>query len=161
VALVGLVVLRYGTSIDAILATVNASMGGDTDRIRSWSAAVAIAAANPLLGGGWNALVRTADFVELRIVNAHNVLLDPLASGGIPLFVANAVVILWSAWMTWVRRHTMAVWLIASVVTFLVCGLWDIPQVRSYAAVMGGLVLGMAAGPLIGRDAADGGAGRA
>ncbi len=83
---------------------------------------------------------------------SHNVLLDAFASGGLPLGIANAVVILWSAWMTWVRRHTMAVWLIASVVTFLVCGLWDIPQVRSYAAVMGGLVLGMAAGPLIGRE---------
>ena len=93
------------------------------------------------------------DFDALRIANAHNILLDPLAAGGLPLGIANAVVMLWSAWMTWVRRHTMAVWLIASVVTFLVCGLWDIPQVRSYAAVMGGIVLGMAAGPLIGRAA--------
>jgi O-antigen ligase len=158
VALVALVGIRYGTNIDAILATVSASMGGDTDRIRSWGAAVAIAVSAPLLGGGWNALARVADFAALRIVNAHNILLDPLAAGGVPLFVANAAVILWSAWVTWVRRHTMAVWLIASVVTFLVCGLWDIPQVRSYAAVMGGLVLGMAAGPLIGREARPAGA---
>jgi hypothetical protein len=161
VALVALVAIRYGTNIDAILATIGASMGGDTARIRSWGAVVAIAISSPLLGGGWNALARVSDFVQLRITNAHNVLLDPLASGGVLLFLANAVVILWSAWMTWVRRHTMAVWLIASVVTFLVCGLWDIPQVRSYAAVMGGIVLGMAAGPLIGRDAATGGARRA
>jgi hypothetical protein len=34
----------------------------------------------------------------------------------------------------------------------LVCGFWDIPQVRSYAAVMGGIALGMAAGPLIARS---------
>jgi hypothetical protein len=46
----------------------------------------------------------------------------------------------------------MAPYLIAAVVTFLVCGFWDIPQVRSYAAVMGGMVLGMASGPLIGRS---------
>ena len=152
VALLALVGIRYGTNVDAILATVSASMGGDSDRIRSWGAAVAIAISNPLLGGGWNALARVADFAQVRITNAHNTLLDPLASGGLPLFVANAAVVLYSAWMTWVRRRTMAVWLIAAVVTFLVCGLWDIPQVRSYAAVMGGIVLGMAAGPLIGRE---------
>ena len=45
----------------------------------------------------------------------------------------------------------MAPYLIAAVVVFLVCGFWDIPQVRSYAAVMGGISLGLAAGPLIGR----------
>ena len=59
--------------------------------------------------------------------------------------------ILYSAWRVWLGRHTMAPYLIAAVVTFLVCGFWDIPQVRSYAAVMGGIALGMAAGPLIGR----------
>ena len=53
-------------------------------------------------------------------------------------------------------RYTAQKWrggayLIAAVATFLVCGFWDIPQVRSYAAVMGGIALGMAAGPLIGR----------
>jgi len=37
-------------------------------------------------------------------------------------------------------------------VTLLVCGFRDIPQVRSYAAVMGGIALGMAAGPLIARS---------
>ncbi len=68
-----------------------------------------------------------------------------------PLGIANGTVILYSAWQVWRRRHTMAPYLIAAVVIFLVCGFWDIPQVRSYAAVMGGIVLGMAAGPLIGR----------
>jgi len=33
----------------------------------------------------------------------------------------------------------MAPYLIAAVAVFLVCGFWDIPQVRSYAAVMGGI----------------------
>jgi hypothetical protein len=51
-------------------------------------------------------------------------------------------VILYSAWQVWRRRHTMAPYLIAAVVVFLVCGFWDIPQVRSYAAVMGGIALG-------------------
>ncbi len=151
-AIAGLVAIRYGTNLDAILATIQASMGSDGTRIDSWAAAVTIAIANPLFGGGWHALAHLAEFASRNVVYSHSILLDAFASGGFPLGIANAVVVLWSAWMTWVRRHTMAVWLIAAVVTFLVCGLWDIPQVRAYAAVMGGIVLGMAAGPLIGRD---------
>jgi O-antigen ligase len=152
VALAALVAIRYGTDVDAILATIDASIGSDGTRVASWAAAVSLAVSNPLLGGGWHALSRVADFAQRNVVYSHNVGLDAFASGGLPLGIANATVILSSAWMTWVRRRTMAVWLIAAVVTFLVCGLWDIPQVRSYAAVMGGIVLGMAAGPLIGRD---------
>ena len=152
VALAALVGIRYGTNVDAILATINASMGSDGTRVASWTAAVSLAVSDPLLGGGWHALSRVAEFAQRNVVYSHNLVLDAFASGGLPLGIANAIVILWSAWMTWVRRRTMAVWLIAAVVTFLVCGLWDIPQVRSYAAVMGGIVLGMAAGPLIGRE---------
>ncbi len=155
VAAIGLVAIRYGTGIDAILATIQASMGSDGTRVSSWAAAVTIAVANPLFGGGWHPLSHLAEFASRNVVYSHSVILDALASGGFPLGIANAIVIVWSAWMTWVRRHTMAVWLIAAVVTFLVCGLWDIPQVRSYAAVMGGMVLGMAAGPLIGREGAE------
>ena len=154
-ALVGLVAVRYGTNLDAIMAAISASTGSDSDRINTWAAAVTITIANPFLGGGWYALLRVGDFAGRRIANAHNVLLDAFASGGLPLGITNTIVILYSGWMVWVRRHTMAVYLIAAVVTFLVCGFWDIPQVRSYAAVMGGVVLGMAAGPLIAR-AADG-----
>jgi hypothetical protein len=153
VALLGLVAIRYGTNLDAIVATINASMGSDGTRVASWAAAVSIAMANPLLGGGWHPLAHRAEFAGRNVVYSHSLTLDALASGGLPLGIANAVVILYSAWRTWVGRHTMAVYLIAAVVTFLVCGLWDIPQVRSYAAVMGGIVLGMAAGPLIAREA--------
>jgi len=152
-ALVGLVAVRYGTNLDAIMAAISASTGSDSDRINTWAAAVTITIANPFLGGGWYALLRVGDFAGRRIANAHNVLLDAFASGGLPLGITNTIVILYSGWMVWVRRHTMAVYLIAAVVTFLVCGFWDIPQVRSYAAVMGGIVLGMAAGPLIARSA--------
>ncbi len=155
VALAGLVAVRYGTNVDAIVATINASLGSDGIRVSSWAAAVTIAASNPLLGGGWHALAHHAEFDQRNVVYSHSLILDALASGGLPLGIANAIVVLYSAWKTWVRRHTMAVYLIAAVVTFLVCGLWDIPQVRSYAAVMGGIVLGMAAGPLIARPGAE------
>jgi len=151
-ALVGLVAVRYGTSLEAILAAVNGSMGSDADRVNTWIAAVAIAFSSPLVGGGWRSLERFGDFATRAVAYSHNILLHGFAEGGIPLGITNATVILYSAWRVWLGRHTMAPYLIAAAVTFLVCGFWDIPQVRSYAAVMGGIALGMAAGPLIGRS---------
>jgi O-Antigen ligase len=152
VALVGLVAVRYGTNIDAIVQTINGSTESDVNRVNTWIAAVAITLANPLVGGGWRSLDRFGDFASRQISYAHDILLHGFAEGGLPLGITNATVILYSAWQVWRRRHTMAPYLIAAAVTFLVCGFWDIPQVRSYAAVMGGLALGMAAGPLVGRS---------
>jgi hypothetical protein len=152
IAGVGLVAVRYGTTVDAIAQTMTAFVGGDVDRVRTWGAAVSIAVANPLVGGGWRSLERFGDFAAHQIAYAHDILLHGFAEGGFPLGIANATVILYSAWKVWQRRHTMAAYLIAAVAVFLVCGFWDIPQVRSYAAVMGGVALGMAAGPLIGRS---------
>ena len=151
IAFVGLVAVRYGTNIDGIVSAINGNAGGDVDRVRTWGAAVAITIANPIVGGGWRSLERFGDFAAHQIAYAHDLLLHGFSEGGLPLGIANAIVILYPAWMVWRRRHTMAPYLIAAVVTFLVCGFWDIPQVRSYAAVMGGIALGMAAGPLIGR----------
>jgi len=138
VALVGLVAVRYGTTPDAILAAINGSMGSDVDRVNTWIAAVAIAFSSPLVGGGWHSLERVGDFATRNVVYSHNILLHGFAEGGIPLGVTNATVILFSAWKVWLGRHTMAPYLIAAAVTCLVCGFWDMPQVRSYAAVMGG-----------------------
>jgi len=152
VAFVGLVAVRYGTSLEAILVAINGSMGSDVDRVNTWIAAVAIAIGSPLVGGGWRSLERFGDFATRAVAYSHNILLHGFAEGGIPLGITNATVILYSAWRVWLGRHTMAPYLIAAAVTFLVCGFWDIPQVRSYAAVMGGIALGMAAGPLIGRS---------
>jgi hypothetical protein len=154
VALAGLVAVRYGTTLDAILAAINGSMGSDVDRVNTWIAAVAIAFSSPLVGGGWHSLERVGDFATRNVVYSHNILLHGFAEGGIPLGITNATVILFSAWKVWVGRHTMAPYLIAAAVTCLVCGFWDMPQVRSYAAVMGGIALGMAAGPLIARSSA-------
>ena len=152
VALVGLVAVRYGTSLDAILAAINGGMGSDVDRVNTWIAAIAIAFSSPLVGGGWHSLERVGDFATRAVVYSHNILLHGFAEGGIPLGITNATVILYSGWKVWLGRHTMAPYLIAAAVTCLVCGFWDMPQVRSYAAVMGGIALGMAAGPLIGRS---------
>jgi hypothetical protein len=151
VALVALVAVRYGTSLDAIVAAVNGSMGSDVDRVNTWIAAVSITIGSPLTGGGWRSLERFGDFATRAVVYSHNLVLHGFAEGGLPLGITNATVILYSAWKVWRGRHTMAPYLIAAAVTCLVCGFWDMPQVRSYAAVMGGIALGMAAGPLIER----------
>jgi hypothetical protein len=146
-----LFVLRYGTDPAAIMANMNGIMGSDVDRVNTWIAAFSIALSSPLVGGGWRSLERYGDFASRAIAYSHDIILHGFAEGGLPLGIANGTVILYSAWQVWRRRHEMAPYLIGSVVIFLVCGFWDIPQVRSYAAVMGGIVLGMAAGPLIGR----------
>ena len=152
VALAGLVAVRYGTNLDAILGAINGSMGSDVDRVNTWIAAIAISIGSPLVGGGWHSLERFGDFAQRAVVYSHNIVLFGFAEGGIPLGITNATVILYSAWKVWLGRHTMAPYLIAAAVTCLVCGFWDMPQVRSYAAVMGGIALGMAAGPLIARS---------
>jgi hypothetical protein len=151
VALVALVAARYGTNVDAVVQAITGGSGEDVDRVNTWSAAVSITLSSPVVGGGWRSLERFGDFASRAIAYSHDIILHGFAEGGLPLGIASGAVILYSAWQVWRRRHTMAPYLIAAVVTFLVCGFWDIPQVRSYAAVMGGVVMGMAAGPLIGR----------
>jgi len=146
-----LVAMRYGTSIDAIVQGFNSNAGGDLARVDTWVAAITITIANPIVGGGWRSIERVGDFAQKATAYAHDILLHGFAEGGLPLGITNVTVILYSAWQVWRHRHTMAPYLIAAVVAFLICGFWDIPQVRSYAAVMGGIALGMAAGPLIGR----------
>jgi O-Antigen ligase len=147
----GLIAVRYGTTIDAIVQGFSSNAPGDVARVDTWIAAISITIANPLVGGGWRSIERFGNFAQEATAYAHDIVLHGFAEGGLPLGITNATVILYSAWQVWRRRHTMAPYLIAGVVTFLVCGFWDIPQVRSYAAVMGGIAMGMAAGPLIGR----------
>jgi hypothetical protein len=151
VALAGIVAARYGTSIDAILQSINSNAPGDIARVDTWFAAVTIAIGSPLVGGGWRSLERVGDFAQKATVYSHNILLHAFSEGGLPLGIATSTVVLYSAWNVWRRRHAMAPYLIAGVIAVLVSGFWDMPQVRSYAAVMGGIALGMAAGPLIGR----------
>jgi hypothetical protein len=151
VSLVALIAVRYGTNVDAVVQAITGGSGEDVDRVNTWIAACSIALSSPLVGGGWRSLERYGDFASRAIAYSHDIILHGFAEGGLPLGIANGTVILYSAWQVWRRRHEMAPYLIGSVVIFLVCGFWDIPQVRSYAAVMGGIVLGMAAGPLIGR----------
>jgi hypothetical protein len=146
-ALVALIGVRYGTNPEQAVNAMLGSTGSDVDRINTWLAAVSITIASPIVGGGWRALERFGDgtFAQHAIAYSHNIVLHGFAEGGLPLGIANAAVILGSAFMAWRNRFSLPIFVTASAVSFLVCGLWDIPQVRSYAAVMGGIALGLVA----------------
>jgi len=62
--------------------------------------------------------------------------------------------------MAWRHRHVHQPYVIAAVVVVLVCGLWDIPQVRSYASVMGMIALGLVVVRVLGAGSAAAGCGR-
>jgi hypothetical protein len=146
-SLVALIGVRYGTDPQQIVNAISGSTGSDADRINTWLAAISIAIASPLVGGGWRSLERFGDgeFAQRAIAYSHNIVLHGFAEGGLPLGIANGAVVLGSAFMAWRNRLGLPVFVTASAVAFLVCGLWDIPQVRSYGAVMGGIALGLVA----------------
>jgi hypothetical protein len=145
IALTALLTARYPDLIDRLSSGTLPRFGGDELRVISWVAAIQITLAHPLTGGGWMS-VRGWNDRELgsRNVNlSHNVLLQGLADGGVPLGVAIGTVLLSSARSAWIRRHKVPVYWIAASVALFVCGAWDMPQLRSFAAVMGGLALGL------------------
>lgn len=144
-ALTILLLVRYPDLIRKLSNGRLPSLRGDELRIISWVASIQIALAHPLTGGGWMS-VRGWNDGELgsRNVNlSHNMVLQGLADGGVPLGVAIATVVVGSLRSAWRQRHRIpASWLCAAVVV-LVCGLWDMPQLRAYAAVMAGAALGL------------------
>ena len=144
-ALVILLLVRYPDLLRKLSNGRLPSVRGDELRVISWFAAIQIALANPLTGGGWMS-VRGWNDGELgsRNVNlSHNMVLQGLADGGIPLGVAIATVVIGSLRSAWQLRHRIpASWIFAAIVV-LVCGLWDMPQLRAYAAVMAGAALGL------------------
>lgn len=144
-ALIILLLVRYPDLIRKLSHGRLPSLRGDELRIISWVAAFQIALANPITGGGWMS-VRGWNNGELgsRNVNlSHNMILQGLADGGIPLGAAIAAVVIGSLRSAWKQRNRVpASWLCAAAVV-IVCGLWDMPQLRAYAAVMSGAALGL------------------
>ena len=65
------------------------------------------------------------------------------------MVISGSVAALWRN-----RRGINPAWA-AAAVALLVCGLWDMPQVRAYAAVAGGLALGLVARPDAGEPASE------
>ena len=146
-ALIALLTVRYPDLIGRLSSGTLPNLEGDALRVISWVAAIQIALAHPLTGGGWMS-VRGWNDRELGSKNvnlSHNIFLQGLADGGVPLGIAVGTVLLSSARSAWMRRYTVPVHWVAAAVALLVCGAWDMPHLRSFAAVMGGLALGLVA----------------
>jgi O-antigen ligase len=100
---------------------------------------------NPLTGGGWFSL-RFWNDRELGRANvnlSHNIILQGLSDGGFPLGIALAIIVIGSA-VLMIRywRSIPTEWKVAATV-LLVCGLWDMPQLRAFGSLVGGIALGL------------------
>jgi hypothetical protein len=145
VAAVALVAVKYGTTPQQILDGLAAVNVGDAYRVQSWRAAIEITLLDPFMGGGWGSLSRLSEFASVGISASHNMILSAFADGGVPLGITFGSVVLYSVVTMWSNRHRIAPYAIAGATVLLVTGLWDIPNLRSYGAVMGGLALGLVA----------------
>jgi len=142
-----LLLVRYPDLLQKLSHLRLPRLKGDEYRILSWVASIQIAIAHPLTGGGWMS-VRGWNDGELggKGVNlSHNIVLQGLADGGILLGGAVFTVIAGSLRSAWSRRKAIPVYWIGAAVAVLVCGLWDMPHLRSFGAVMGGVALGLVA----------------
>ena len=145
---VALVAVKYGTTPDQIRSVFAEVTAGDVQRVQSWRDAVEVVLLDPLTGGGWRSLsqVQAADSGGLGA--SHNMVLASFADGGLPLGLAFSAVLLYSLLTMWRHRRSIAPYAIAAATTLLVAGLWDVPHLRSYAAITGGLALGIVARPM-------------
>ena len=142
-----LLLVRYPDLLQKLSHFRLPKLKGDEYRIISWVAGIQIALAHPLTGGGWMS-VRGWNDGELggKGVNlSHNIVLQGLADGGFLLGGAVFTVIAGSLRSAWARRKSIPVYWIGAAVALIVCGLWDMPQLRSFGAVMGGVALGLVA----------------
>jgi hypothetical protein len=143
VGAIGVLAVRYAGTPDPVGGAIAQMIGTDTLRAQTWWEAVKITAQNPLLGGGWLSLSRVPEFASVTVTSSHNLFLNAFADGGLPLGITFGALVLHSTAMMWWHRRTIAPYAIAAAIAFLVSGLWDIPNLRSYGAVMGGLALGI------------------
>ena len=141
-ALAAVLLSRYGSDLAEGRLP---ELGGDSDRVTSWLASFQVALQNPILGGGWTS-VRFWSDGELggRNVNfAHNLVLQGLADGGLPLGLAMLAVVITAIVGIWRLRDRISPAWIAAAVALLVCGIWDMPHLRTFGAAFGGLALGL------------------
>ena len=145
VAAAALVAVKYGTTPQQILDTLAAVNEGDAQRVQSWRDAIEMTLRNPLAGGGWGSLSRAQASGSAGIAASHNMILSAFADGGVPLGITFGGVVLYSVLTMWSNRRRIAPYAIAGATVLLVTSLWDVPNLRSYGAVMGGLALGLVA----------------
>ena len=136
---------RYGDRIDQLLAGNIPNIESDLQRITSWRAGIETAIAHPFTGGGWFSL-RYWNDSELGKANvnlSHNIILQGLSDGGFPLGITAAIIVLGS--IVLMVRHWRSIpisWRMAAIAV-VVCGLWDMPQMRAFGALFAGLSLGL------------------
>jgi hypothetical protein len=140
---------RYGDRIDQILAGSIPNLDSDLQRITSWRAGIETALANPLTGGGWFSLRywNDSELGKSNVNLSHNIILQGLSDGGFPLGIAAAIIVLGS--IALMIRHWRAIpitWRMAAIVV-VICGLWDMPQMRAFGALFAGLALGLVSRP--------------
>ena len=146
-AVVVLLIVRYPDLLQRLSHLRLPKLKGDEYRILSWLAGIQIALAHPLTGGGWMS-VRGWNDGQLggKGVNlSHNIVLQGLADGGFLLGGAVFAVIAGSLRSAWARRKDIPVYWIGAAAAVIVCGLWDMPHLRSFGAVMAGVALGLVA----------------
>jgi hypothetical protein len=143
--LVTLLAVRYGDQLMGIASGKLPDLKGDSYRVQSWVAAVQIAIESPLVGGGWSSIGRFDDsyFFKRGLRVSHNTILQGLSDGGFPLGVAVAVVVIGATALMWKNRKRIRPEFVAAAIATVICGAWDIPQLRAYAALMGGIALGL------------------
>ncbi len=145
VAAAALVAVKYGTTPEQIQNAFAAVNEGDAQRVQSWRDAIDVTLRDPLTGGGWRSLSTVEVSGSVGIAASHNMILNAFADGGLPLGITFGGVVLYSVARMWSNRRQLAAYAIAGATVLLVTGLWDIPNLRSYGAVMGGLALGLVA----------------
>lgn len=151
IASVGLLLIRYGDELNQILAGQLPDFLGDRYRVESWIAAFPIALSSPLTGGGWASIAHFNDgYFDARGIGfSHNMILQALSDGGFPLGAAVGAGLIGSTLLIWKQRKVIHPAWIAAAIAIMVSVFWDLPQIRAYASLYGGLALGMASRPWI------------
>jgi len=142
----GLLVLnRYGRQLDLLLSGQIPNLASDLQRITSWYAGVQTALLHPLTGGGWFSLRywNSGELGKENVNLSHNIILQGLSDGGFPLGIALAVIVLGSIVLMLRYWRSIPTGWRAAVVVLIVCGLWDMPQLRAYGSLFGGIALGL------------------
>lgn len=141
---------RYGDRLDQLLAGSIPNLDSDLQRITSWRAGIETALAHPITGGGWFSLRywNDGELGKASVNLSHNIILQGLSDGGFPLGIAAAIVVLGAVVL--MIRHWRSIpisWRMAAIAV-VICGLWDMPQMRAFGALFAGLALGLVSRPV-------------
>ena len=141
---------RYGDRLDQLLAGSIPNLDSDLQRITSWRAGIETALAHPFTGGGWFSLRywNDGELGKSSVNLSHNIILQGLSDGGFPLGIAAAIVVLGAVVLMIKHWRSIPIsWRMAAIAV-VICGLWDMPQMRAFGALFAGLALGLVSRPV-------------